>query len=336
MQRFLIWLSLLILAVQVNEVQSLSIADDALNIPKTALNLNSTASTLLPRRPFSASKPLYGQSHSLQRRTIEQNGQDYVFVGYHGTCSNHQASIESKITLQQNLNQNFDIPQVGEGFYLTDNAIIAVVFGSHACRAHRRKSIFNRFARLSPIVCSIYIKHETLQSTPKVFIPPLVSPSEGKFISLYHNQRALETYMKLFKIPSGQPVIKFAEFTPTKHPVAKVLVNAAMQTAWPREVVDDMIAECKVANVKNAETVMRTRIKYKDMVMAREHRDWGEIKVFDTSDNTFGSQIPERRRGRLNFDLEKWQREREKEMKENSVDDSENEDGGDDSPSIQN
>ncbi|KAI9136554.1 hypothetical protein BKA69DRAFT_1129022 [Paraphysoderma sedebokerense] len=197
----------------------------------------------------------------------------YSYVGSHGTCSNYKNSIESKIIIPSGFT-NFKNEQLGQRFYVTDSIAVARVFSKHACERRKKDRSLPLIRELNPIVCRIYIKSSTLALLSKTYIPRRVNINHQE-VKLWNRDSNIEYYERMLHANPAAiaqaesqvlstahgaktddssalpPTVRFSKIQTGEQDPSTFLPDwmpllGALQSAWPREVLSDMVAKCDI------------------------------------------------------------------------------------------
>ncbi|KAI9142377.1 hypothetical protein BKA69DRAFT_277196 [Paraphysoderma sedebokerense] len=290
------YLILLLAFLKISQVSSTSLADltnreeenvkslgDTSKIVNEVWNDNNTvlkSEDLLdevcePASPFSRRfRPLRKRNpmqHANTRRVCAENNQ-YVLVGYHGTCSNYQQNIENKLIIppsNQAISGSF--AELGRRFYTVDSPSIAFDYADLACDAHRSRHVLNSQEASKPIVCSVYLKSQALKSIPKIYYPPWIFDANDEPFDFLYEEENMDLVESIAKFPT-KPV-RFAGVSVTE--------RTELQAAWPQHAVENMIARCSPVRVRaNRGTSDIVRAGYLDLMekshKGSQHGEWGK------------------------------------------------------------
>ncbi|KAI9139425.1 hypothetical protein BKA69DRAFT_1085395 [Paraphysoderma sedebokerense] len=181
--------------------------------------------------------------HALQKRQGCEKV-DYTWVGFHGSCSIHQSSLETKLRIPEAIDY---VKSLGnDRFYTTEDLYSAGKYGEIAC-AIEYESIES-----FPIMCSIFLHSSKLAELRKSYIPQYFRLSSSEeAISLLgseSNIRMWESIIfanidpKRMDYPRSSETLRFAKSYPgTQRP----LDPPTLQAAWPKSVLNHMRAYCK-------------------------------------------------------------------------------------------
>ncbi|KAI9142376.1 hypothetical protein BKA69DRAFT_1037711 [Paraphysoderma sedebokerense] len=203
------------------------------------------------------------------RESCVNTGQ-YIFIGYHGTCSNHRSSIENRIVIPPTNQATFGpSAQLGRRFYTADFHKVAAAYSKHTCHA----SSISGSPKSSPILCSIYMKAEALKKIPKIYIPPAIYDSKDEEYDLWYEDNNIDYIESLAKF--RVPPVRFGV-------MGSDMLYMEIQAAWPQHAVENMIAKCSYMeniNEFDGQSKMK-RVGYWDLMLAsqrgEEWENWGE------------------------------------------------------------
>ncbi|KAI9142754.1 hypothetical protein BKA69DRAFT_1165764 [Paraphysoderma sedebokerense] len=128
----------------------------------------------------------------------------YTFLGLHGTCGAGAAeSLEKAIVRQPRTETNHDKLQLGNGFYVAADNIMAEGFGEKACRKSGQ-------SESSRVVCAVYMETVAFENTPKLYVPYRIS-HHAETRGLWYNEEYLNRWKKRNKV-QADPIL-FAEMS---------------------------------------------------------------------------------------------------------------------------
>ncbi|KAI9139426.1 hypothetical protein BKA69DRAFT_1085399 [Paraphysoderma sedebokerense] len=208
---------------------------------------------------------------------------DYTLVGYHGTCSKYQSSLEKRLKIPWSVGSNGRLLG-GNRFYTTDDLSSAQLYAAHTC------SGAVHFGNLYPITCSIFIDTSKLPELRKSYIPQYARYSmSGEDALLWTSEREMQKWESWLFSPSNPEfqnseieksgeIVRFARMAKG---VQRRLFFPTFQAAWPKNVLKHMIATCKPSKEVTSSEV---KISYRELLSNSSNPDaevppvWGRVR----------------------------------------------------------